>query len=94
MGLFKRPNDVWLRLWLIIVWAILGLIDGTYLWPWASGNKLLMILVHPLFFGPIITIILIILFQWLKRPDCVCWNDIELPAEAKDFDCPQRKETI
>lgn len=87
MGVIKRPNDVWLRLWLIIILFGLSFLNIYFLAPIivAKGVPQYLELVMAILLTSVIGALI---WFWLKRPDCKCWDDIQI---EKDIDCPQKK---
>lgn len=87
MSLFKRPNDVWLRIWLIIAWAVMVAIEWIWVQPWFlvifTGDPV-MLFVMPFLFTLAVGIVLLMMWEWLKRPDCKCWDDIQTIDKAED----------
>lgn len=81
-----RPNDVWLRIWLILVWIIMCWLNAEYAWKWTVntfGKDSVWAWFQPIIYSLALTIIMLILWNKFKRPDCKCWDDIN-----PDCNCP------
>jgi hypothetical protein len=75
----RKPNDVWLRIWLIVSFLILCTLNLLYAYPWFThtfGADSVIGWIQPVIYSIAVAIIMTILWNKFKRPDCKCWDDI------------------
>lgn len=75
-----RPNGVWLRIWLILAYIIMMILAAEFVSPkviaWFGSNSLLNWL-YGIIYTVALMIVLLILWNRFKRPDCKCWDDMD-----------------
>lgn len=86
MRWLTRPNDVWLRIWLIIIWIALSAANWWLLYlPIPPSKRLFGFPEFELFlFTIILTVILMLMWLTLKSPDCKCWDDINVKTGEQE----------
>lgn len=88
MMLIKRPGDIWLRIWLIVLWVGLQLAND--FWFKYFFDTVLPI-VEFIAFAIFAFVLVVALWHAFKRPNCTCWDDIESP-NPEDKEIVQQEE--
>lgn len=76
----KRPTDVWLRVWLVVLWWTILIINDLWLKYQFDQRGALEHFVVSIF----AFILCAALWFAFKRPDCTCWDDIKDENERID----------
>lgn len=86
MSFLRRPNDVWLRIWLILAWTTLSIVNYLFLRPLIIPRPGWLPSLELVIFSIFLVITLLLMWRWLKRSDCECWDDIKV----QNYDCPDK----
>lgn len=91
MSRINRPNDVWLRIWLIVTWLVFGIINAQIIFPLLPPRTgiLSWFEVEIVLFSLVLTFILIVMWKKLRHPSCACWDDIRVKKRVKQQPIPE-----
>lgn len=74
-----RPNNLWLRVWLLLAWCIVSTLNSLWILPTLQSHGVIdrSSWVESIIYTVVVTAILAVIWFKLKHPDCTCWDDID-----------------